>query len=425
MSTLLCSALLRRGRIVALLFPVILTSCCPTYWALRSENEIEELAELEKQAKPDAWTTTHVLTRDENGRALNVAVHETTGPDHDCLVVLVHGVLSDHCSWRFVYPQLRKDHDLLAVDLPGCGESERPPPLSLGTEGYGPTALATRVLQALRARFATREEQLGRPSRVVLVGHSLGGTVVLRMFTDPKLRKEYEDVRQRVERLVLLAPFDVALEKVHPLFLQVAELTGFEVFLGNLTGVLHERVAAATRDNFDDPVKAPREEADRGIQVLWDGSSRAAAQAMIAQTVPLHPEDFRPDWNRIKPLVAGYAEIDKPCLIVWGARDETFPLSMGYKLATEIPTAELWICPRTKHSLALERPRLCAAIIRACTGTTGEMSGDRPGNTVRVVPSLDDEAARTVPAILSGPPRGKTLRVELVEDLDEPAERVE
>ena len=45
----------------------------------------------------------------------------------------------------------------------------------------------------------------------------------------------------------------------------------------------------------------------------------------------------RPDWERVECLTQEYTGIDEPCLIVWGGRDEVLPVSMGYKLAEEIP----------------------------------------------------------------------------------------
>jgi hypothetical protein len=72
-----------------------------------------------------------------------------------------------------------------------------------------------------------------------------------------------------------------------------------------------------------------------------------------------------------------------PCLIVWGARDETLPLSMGYKLQAQLPDAALIVIHDTKHSMQLERPRLSSSILREFieSGTRGRerISEIRPG----------------------------------------------
>ncbi len=87
-----------------------------------------------------------------------------------------------------------------------------------------------------------------------------------------------------------------------------------------------------------------------------------------------------------------------PCLIVWGARDETFPLSMGYKLQAQLPDATLIVIHDTKHSMQLERPRLSSSVVREFieSGTRGRerVSEIRPGN-------LTDSNSTTL-ALLSG-----------------------
>ena len=99
------------------------------------------------------------------------------------------------------------------------------------------------------------------------------------------------------------------------------------------------------------------------VEALSNSDSRHAAQAMIVQAIP-YTKDRRPDWPRIEALTAEYGNIDKPCLIVWGARDETFSQAMGYKLAAQIPNARLRVLPGRMHQLPGEAPTECARQIR-------------------------------------------------------------
>jgi pimeloyl-ACP methyl ester carboxylesterase len=90
---------------------------------------------------------------------------------------------------------------------------------------------------------------------------------------------------------------------------------------------------------------------------------------MLQQTVPLRPgRGDRLDWERVEAITAGYVRVGVPCLIVWGGRDETLPVSMGYKLAAELPDARLRIVQAGMHGLATERPRECVALIRGFLG---------------------------------------------------------
>ena len=85
---------------------------------------------------------------------------------------------------------------------------------------------------------------------------------------------------------------------------------------------------------------------------------------MIAQALPFNLQTMRPDWERVEQLVADYQNVQVPILILWGARDETLPVSMGYKLQAQIPDAELRVIERSMHSLPLERPVVTASNIR-------------------------------------------------------------
>jgi pimeloyl-ACP methyl ester carboxylesterase len=199
---------------------------------------------------------------------------------------------------------------------------------------------------------------------------------ILRMYADPALREGFGDVLSRVNRLVLLAPVDVAVEKLHPDFLAIAETSGLLIEVGSLLGIVTETCAAAMRGGGNDPDGVPVEEADKLADVMRNGATRRAAQAMILQAVPFVPKEgkLRPDWDRIDAIVAGYANVKVPALILWGRRDETFPVSMGFKLAAELPDARLRVLPLTMHSPTWERPRVCTTLIREFIQADGRTS---------------------------------------------------
>jgi pimeloyl-ACP methyl ester carboxylesterase len=343
------------------LFSLLLAACASTYASMPGLTpEMVGLA--------DAATK----LPDERGRvrgsgAAEIAYRQTLA-ESEWLVVLLHGVLSDSRTWDYVAGDLGRDHSLLLLDLPGCGLSDKPAPLAAGPGGYSPTALARHVLCALRARLAADE----RAPRVALVGHSLGTMVILRMLGDPALREEFADVVTRVERVVLLSPVDFAVEKKHPMFEKIAKLSGVEVTIADVTEILEERTARAMRQGAVEQDRVPRVEAERMVEVLRDGRRRRAAQAMIRQAVPYIDDKF-PDWKRIGALVADYANVDRPCLIVHGACDETFGVAVAYKLQAQLPHAWLRVLADTKHALPSEAPTRCAAEIRAFLA-----DGERP-----------------------------------------------
>jgi hypothetical protein len=148
------------------------------------------------------------------------------------------------------------------------------------------------------------------------------------------------------------------------------------VGVARLTGILPQRVAAATVDGVCEPRLAPRQEVDRTIGILSDRRRRLAGAAMLKQAVPLAGgRGDRMDWRRVAELTDDYARLDVPCTIVWGGQDNVLPLSMGYKLAEDIPGAKLRIVTQGMHCLPVERPRECAALVEEFLDGRGEVSG--------------------------------------------------
>ena len=195
------------------------------------------------------------------------------------------------------------------------------------------------------------------------MGHSLGGRVVLRMLASRRLRAEYGDVLARVDSSVLLSPLDVGVERTYPDFERIASLSDFESGLATMFGELRRSCARATHEHAADAARMPREEVDRLVQCLDDPRRRRAARAMLRHAVPFR-DNGRPDFDRIRALERDYRNVDVPCLLIWGARDEALPLSMGYKIAAALPEAWLRVLPDGTHALPIECPRVCSELAR-------------------------------------------------------------
>jgi pimeloyl-ACP methyl ester carboxylesterase len=78
-------------------------------------------------------------------------------------VVFIHGWTCDHTFWRLNAPAIARKHRVLLVDLPGHGESDKPP------IDYTMSLFARAVERVMR------QEEIGQ---AVLVGHSMGVPVV-------------------------------------------------------------------------------------------------------------------------------------------------------------------------------------------------------------------------------------------------------
>src|SRR6202158_5614691 len=110
-----------------------------------------------------------------------VAVHYVKSGGGPAIVV-VHGFGGSTFSFRYQMAELSRDHRCVAIDLKGFGYSQRP-------EGgdYSLTGQAGLVLQAM--------DLLGI-DRCVLMGHSMGGDVSMRIATIAP---------ERIEKLILAA----------------------------------------------------------------------------------------------------------------------------------------------------------------------------------------------------------------------------
>jgi pimeloyl-ACP methyl ester carboxylesterase len=349
--------------LLLLLGPALMLVSCssPAYRSLRSEEEIPELSAMTAKTRA-VRNHTFLVPVSAQGKTISLSVHQLGSGRRERALAFVHGVFSDHLTWRFISGELARNYDLYLVDLPGCGDSEAAEPDRLPAGFLSPQNLAELTLQAIEEILRQRQD---RP-RIALVGHSLGGTAILQMF-HPEVHARHRAAMSRVDRLVLLAPFDVAQNKPDADLKAISEAKGWQVQLAKSLGVLKDWNAKSMRRSMVHPENAPREEADRGVEMLSNRGLRTASQAMLAQAVPWTAEG-RPDWPRIEQLAAAYPHANVPCLIVWGARDETLTQAMGYKLAAQLPQAKLVVVPEAMHSLHVEHPRLAVDLIREHVG---------------------------------------------------------
>ena len=107
----------------------------------------------------------HVHTADVAGSSLHYLDYDEAGTD-GLVFVLVHGLGGRWQHWTENIPELAEHGRVIAVDLPGFGRS-RPP-----SGGCSIDALADAVAELV--------QRLSLP-KVVIVGHSLGGPIAVRL----------------------------------------------------------------------------------------------------------------------------------------------------------------------------------------------------------------------------------------------------
>ncbi|MBI5513639.1 MAG: alpha/beta hydrolase [Deltaproteobacteria bacterium] len=239
-------------------------------------------------------------------------------------VLLVHGFLVSHSAWTALLPLLTPRFRVIAPDLPGFGDSEKPARYSYSREAYADT------LCDLLAG-------LGIP-RASVVGHGMGGGVALTMAAAHP---------EHVERLVAMDaaafPSGLGLRQRLPRLPWVGPLL-FKQLYGRL--LFHRQF----RDEFYLPgYPYDRARVDAWFEAFDPPEARESAyKALLAlgDTAALTPRLPR---------------VRAPSLVLWGERDRRYPVELGERLARELPDARLEVIAGAGHCPADDHPDETAA----------------------------------------------------------------
>jgi len=220
-------------------------------------------------------------------------------------IVLLHGLGGSLYDWRHLLRPIAEDHQVIAIDFLGAGESDLP-----DDEDYSVAAQARRLrglLDVLEVKRAT------------LIGNSFGGGVALRFA---------QDWPDRVDRLVLLN--SVCYAEHIPGYVAAARLPfagciAEAVPLGKLTRSLlgdSSRILSILSD----------EEWEIYVQEMQRPGRRRAMVETLRALVPANTAEFE---GRLKMIRA-------PTLLLWGAVDTTVPIELGRRLVRDLPDACLY-----------------------------------------------------------------------------------
>jgi len=244
-----------------------------------------------------------------------VGVHSVES-GHGPPVVLIHGLGGNTFTFRYLIPDLARDHRVIALDLKGFGYSQR-----IRDGGYSMIDQARLVIGLM--------DTLGI-QKAIVVGHSMGGAVAM------NLAAAWPD---RVDKLVLVASASGDRIPMAPPWLLRPFLPLGRLFrdrLFNLTVYDRSTITEEMREGYRRPA-------------LIRGTARAVYETLR-------------DSRRDVPIA--YGRIVQPTLLLWGERDRVLPSWMLPRLRQRLPNAEFASVERTGHMPLEERPEECNAIIR-------------------------------------------------------------
>jgi pimeloyl-ACP methyl ester carboxylesterase len=242
------------------------------------------------------------------------------------VIVLVHGLAGSSATWRFVMPALSEHFTVVAPDLVGHGESEKP------RGDYSLGAFASGVRDLLLA--------LGH-ERATLVGQSFGGGVAMQFaYQFP----------ERCERLVLVSSGGLG-DEVN-ILLRLLALPGAELVLPvacnnwlhnagvSVAGWL-STVGVHTRPHLT--------EVWNSYGSLADAETRTAFLQTLRSVIDIAGQ-------RVSAADRLYLAAEVPTLIMWGENDSIIRVEQARAAHQAILGSRLEIFEGTGHFPQCERP---------------------------------------------------------------------
>jgi pimeloyl-ACP methyl ester carboxylesterase len=264
--------------------------------------------------------------RDVTARGVRTRVLEA-GRESAPALVLIHGFLESHRTWDDLIDELAERFHVIAPDLPGFGESEKPNPARYA---YGIEAHAEAIADLIAA-FG-----VGRAS---VVGHAMGGAIAMTLAaTHPEL----------VQRLVLEDPLAYPVRPSARARVALAPIVGGLIFK-QLWG--RSLFRSYFREELVRPgADVPLERIDWHYDCFNSPTSRESAYAVMRAVLDT------------RPVVARISRITAETLVIWGRDDRLYPAANASRLARELLHAKLEIMD-TGHSPHQEKPRELLALL--------------------------------------------------------------
>jgi pimeloyl-ACP methyl ester carboxylesterase len=271
-------------------------------------------------------------------------------------LLLLHGLGGAASNFRALAPLLARHHRLLVPDLPGHA-------------GSAPLA-AVPTLAPLADRVALVAEHEGMLPAVI-VGHSLGGLVALRIA-----RRRYEDVQGVV--LAGSAGISSAGRRAR----KALAITSI-VKPGRRLAPFRRTIASRSRL--------------RRLVFAWGAADPDGFPADVAESFLVGPALHTDTVSVAAALVRDdvRAELDTvrcPCLLLWGAGDAQTRISDAFDYARRLD-APLRVLSDSGHLLVGERPEACAAAIAAFARKVSGQTGFGSSMNSQPTPNLSARCA--------------------------------
>ncbi len=256
------------------------------------------------------------------------------------VILLIHGVGGSSHSWRELVPMLSTKYRVIAPDLLGHGQSDKP----RGDYSLGAFAVWLRdFLDALGI------------SKVTIVGHSFGGGVALQFAHQ---HKEY------TRRLVLVSSGGLGADLGR--LLRVMSLPGAEFALRLIASRPAVKAASTLRARMSSAGQVTRySETFRAHAALSNRDNRQAFLRTLRSVVD-HRGQAVCALNRL--------HVDLPTMIIFGDQDRCIPVEHAYAAHSALPGSRLHVLPGVLHHPQVECPGTVLGLLDDFIATTSDQS---------------------------------------------------
>ncbi|MGZ5388496.1 MAG: alpha/beta fold hydrolase [Aeromicrobium sp.] len=249
-------------------------------------------------------------------------------------LLLLHGLGCDSSTWSTVIPTLAEHYTVIAPDLLGHGESDKPnADYSLGGYANGMRDLLTIL----------------RIDKVTVVGHSLGGGIAM------QFAYQYPE---RTERVCLISTGGLGPE-VTPL-IRFLTVPGSGALLGAVTArplrpVVSGGLRALSRIGL--PLTRDLGEVSEIYQNLSDPGMRRAVQRVTSHVL---------NWRGQYVTMTDRAYLARlmPMLVLWGRQDVVIPVSHAGTASAYATNSEVHVLEKSGHFPHKDHPEeFCRLVV--------------------------------------------------------------
>ncbi len=287
---------------------------------------VQQTSESEAQVSGPERHTAHVIHYNLS-YVVQGAEHGTNGP-----IVLLHDFPGGAFVWADIMPQLAStNRAVYAIDMLGYGQSDHPWPAD--TSNWG---------QADCLEFLFQQLNL---TNIILVGVGFGGAVAQVLATRLS--------RDRTAALVLIdtACYLYAFAENWPMT-NMKDRQAYDAgYKTKLDDMMHD-----LRQTLPNGSQNPQR-----FQAFIGDYIDSWNSELGKQVLFQHIRSFIPSY--INSVSSDLKDLGKPVLIIWGEKDQQFPLEYAQRLHREIPESRLVIIPDAGHLILFDAPDAVASAL--------------------------------------------------------------